>query len=35
MKNKKRQNPIPSMNDCKNSIWGKGKHSTLKPYIKI
>jgi hypothetical protein len=32
---KENKNPIPSMNDIKNSMWGKGKHSTIKPYIKI
>tara|TARA_Y100001951_G_scaffold46823_1_gene36985 strand:- start:239 stop:352 length:114 start_codon:yes stop_codon:yes gene_type:complete len=31
-KNKK---SLPSMNDVKNSMWGKGKHSTIKTYIKI
>ena len=34
MKNEKRKNPIPTMNDIKNSMWGKGKHSTKKLYIK-
>ena len=33
-KRKKVTNPTPTMNHIKDTMWGKGKHSTIKPYME-